>query len=57
MLAASRRPSHRVTTCIMSFNAPRKANITPGDLLLDIALFLEARLDVLNFCLTVRPVL
>ena len=28
-----------------------------GDLLLDIALFLETRLDVLNFCLTVRPVL
>ena len=27
----------------------------PGDLLIEIALFLETRLDILNFCLTVCP--
>lgn len=26
---------------------------TPGDLLFEIALFLETRLDILNFCLAV----
>lgn len=55
---------------IMSSNGPRKSNITqiyslksprapfamtPGDLLIEIALFLETRLDILNFCFTVRP--
>jgi hypothetical protein len=27
--------------------------MVPGDLLMEIALFLETRLDILNFCLTV----
>ena len=26
----------------------------PGDLLIEVALFLESRKDILNFCLTVR---
>ena len=29
--------------------------MAPGDLLIEIALLLETRLDILNFCLTVRP--
>ena len=36
---------------------PRESPLAfaPGDLLLDIALFLETRSDLLNFCLTVCP--